>query len=151
MAKSLKAAPRREILDVERMGDWGEVRYVHRLSCGHVEERVRRAAPGGVIACSGCLKAAQFAEGVQPQRARRPMVLTSPDGDDASIDDLAGVEAEIARIRAGLAKAFRVPAEAVDVAVTSTSGTPDVAYALVFLDADQARRVAGLTIPDLIN
>lgn len=146
--KSLKAAPRREVLDVERLGDWGEVRYVHRLSCGHVEERIRQTAPGRVIACAGCLKAAQFAEGrLQPERPRTPVLEPTPDG--VLLDDLAGVEAEIARIRAGIAKAFRVPAEAVDVAVTSTSGAPDVAYALVFLDADQARRVAGLTLSDL--
>jgi hypothetical protein len=146
--KSLKAAPRREVLDVERLGDWGEVRYTHRLSCGHVEERIRRTVPGKVLACSGCLKAATFAEQpLRPERAARPVFESTEDG--VMIDDLAGTEAEIARIRAGLAKAFRVPVEAVDVAVTSTTGQPDVAYALVFLDADQARRVAGLTMSDL--
>ena len=145
VGRSLKAAPRREVLVVERLGDWGEIRYTHALSCGHSEIRPRRTVPGRTIACSGCLKAAQFAAGPMLPAPRRGFM---PSDDGVAIDELAGVEAEIARLRAGIAKAFRVPAEAVDVAITSDD---DVAYALVFLDADQARRVAGLTMSDLTD
>ena len=141
---SLKAAPRREVTRIERMGDWGEVEYHHVLSCGHVEVR-KRNSPASHLACSGCLTAARFAaEGPAAGRARRATPVIPPADDGIILDDLAGIEAEIAQIRAGIAKAMKIPTEAVDVAVTSQTGMPEVAYALVFIDSDNARRLAGL-------
>ena len=139
---SLKAAPRREVTRIERAGDWGEVEYRHVLSCGHTEIR-KRHSPATHLACSGCLTAARFAaEG--PGRPQRTTPVIPPAEDGIILDDLAGIEAEIAQIRAGLAKAMSIPTEAVDVAVTSQTGVPEVAYALVFIDADNARRLARL-------
>ena len=138
---SLKAAPRREVLEVERLGDWGEIRYAHTMSCGHVEQRPRRTAPGRHMACSGCLRAASFSTGLAPSTPPAAQ-FDQINEHDYLIDDVAGVEAEIARLRAGLATTFGVPVDAVDVAMTSATGIPEVAYALVFLDADTAKRKA---------
>lgn len=141
---SLKAAPRREVTRIERIGDWGEVEYHHVLSCGHVEIR-KRNSPATHLACSGCLTAARFvAEGPAAGRPQRTTPIIPPAEDGIIFDDLAGIEAEIAQIRAGLAKAMGVSTEAVDVAVTSQTGVPQVAYALVFIDPDNARRLARL-------
>ncbi len=142
--RSLKSAPRREVTRIERTGDWGEVEYRHVLSCGHVEIR-KRNSPATHLACSGCLTAARFAaEGPSAGRAQRTTPIIPPAEDGIILDDLAGIEAEIAQIRAGLAKAMSIPTEAVDVAVTSQTGVPEVAYALVFIDPDNARRLARL-------
>lgn len=114
------------------------------LSCGHVEIR-KRNSPATHLACSGCLTAARFAaEGPSAGRAQRTTPIIPPAEDGIILDDLAGIEAEIAQIRAGLAKAMSIPTEAVDVAVTSQTGVPEVAYALVFIDPDNARRLARL-------
>lgn len=129
---SLKAAPRRTITSIERHGDWGEVEYRHHLACGHTEVRKRRSS-APVLACSGCVTAAQFAAGGPPSP---PAPYDGP-----HIDHDAGLETEAGRIRAGLAKRFGVPAEAVDVALRADSG---IAYALVFLDATAALRLSSI-------
>jgi hypothetical protein len=135
----LKAAPRRRVRDVQRRGDWGEVTYHHVLSCGHTEVRKRRTAHV-VIACSGCLTAADFAAGVLPQPPPAPLGMP-----ESLVDDFAGVETEAGRVRAGLAKRFGVDGDAVDVVLRGDG----LAYALVFLERDVAVRLAGLdTTPD---
>ena len=133
--RSLKAAPRRIVRSVERHGDWGEVEYRHHLTCGHTEIRKRRS-PHGVIACSGCLVAQDFAAGVLPDR---PSSLRLADG--PVVDEIAGVETQAGRLRAGLANRFGVDAEAIDVALRGT----EIGYVLVFLDRETALRLGGET------
>lgn len=86
-----------------------------------------------MLACSGCVSAAAFASG---RRLPTPAPYDGP-----HIDADAGLETEAGRITAGLAKRFSVPAEAVDVALRADSG---IAYALVFLDAAAAVRLAAV-------
>lgn len=128
----LKTAPRRVIKSIERHGDWGEVTYHHRLTCGHTEVRKRRSA-AGIMACSGCVKATKFAAGIMTTTSTRPF-------DVPEIDVMAGLETQAGRVRAGVAKRFGVDMEAVDVALQGDR----IAYVLVFLDADVARRLAGI-------
>jgi hypothetical protein len=130
--RSLKAAPRRTVREVERRGDWGEVTYHHHLSCGHTEVR-KRQAPTVVLACSGCLRAAEFA--AAPLREVREV----PTGDPL-VDDVATLEGEVARVKAALANRLGVEPDAVSVAANGTL----VANAMVFLDASTAYRLAGL-------
>lgn len=52
-----KAAPRQPIVRIDRTGPWGRVMYEHVLACGHTEIR-KRAAKAPVMACSGCVIAA---------------------------------------------------------------------------------------------
>lgn len=133
---SRKQAPRREIVEVIRAGDWGEVEYRHRLSCGHTEVR-KRPSPKSHIACVGCLASREL-----DRRLGEPASV--PRGDpldqivDAPMDDIAAMEIEVAKIKAGIATRFSVPLEAVD----PVSGPDGIAYVVVFLDAPTARRLA---------
>jgi hypothetical protein len=132
----LKTAPRRVIRSIERHGDWGEVTYRHHLTCGHTEVR-KRKSPAGIMACSGCLTATDFAAGIIAAPPDRTRTFDSP-----WVDDMAGLETKASQVRAGLAKRFGVDAEAVDVALRGD----DIAYAIVFLDGDVARRLAKVDI-----
>lgn len=51
---SRKQAPRREVVDIQRVGDWGVVQYLHKLTCGHTEPR-KRPSPATHISCMFCL------------------------------------------------------------------------------------------------
>jgi len=133
---SRKAAPRREVVEVTRKGDWGDVTYAHRLKCGHTEVR-KRPAKSSVMACESCLVAKHYlpeAEGV-----------AAPESDlffDPFEAEMAFVEGEAGRIRAGIAARLNVPLDAVDVVVGQIDGRMGVQSAMVFLDAGQAKALA---------
>lgn len=131
MAINRKQAPRREVLEIERVGEWGEVTYRHRLSCGHTDVR-KRPAPAPAIACVVCQ-----VEKDRPKAARSMPVLPQVEFDD--VDVLASAEADAARVRAGLAARFAVSNDAIDVVVDSGG---NVSYVVVFLDAATALRLA---------
>lgn len=136
---SRKAAPRREVVEVVRKGDWGDVTYAHRLNCGHTEIR-KRPAKSSVMACESCLLAKRHRPDVQPVA-----VATVVETDvffDPFEAEMAFVEGEAGRIRAGLAARLRVPLDAVDVVVGQVDGRMGVQSAMVFLDASQARALA---------
>jgi hypothetical protein len=138
--KSLKAAPRREVLEVIKVGDWGEVVYHHRLTCGHTETR-KRQSPASHIACSGCVVAREFAQ----NGPARPLVADAGlEGDDLDLapDEFGSIEAEAQRVVAGLAAKFGISTDAVDVAISAQGGRAELGYAIVFLDAPTARRLA---------
>lgn len=139
--QSLKAAPRREVLEIVKVGDWGEVVYLHRLGCGHTESR-KRQSPATHIACSGCVVAREFAQNGLSRPTPEEVSGLSYDEPELVVDEMGTVEAEAQRIVAGLAAKFRISSEAVDVAISAQSGRAEVAYAMVFLDADTARRLA---------
>jgi hypothetical protein len=131
MSVNRKKAPRREVLEVERVGEWGEVTYRHRLSCGHTDVR-KRPAPATHVACVMC-----------HYEVTRPAVtkaVSLPEYDfDPYSDSFATAESDAAMIRAGLAARFGVSNDAVDT-VVSASG--ELSYVVVFLDAATARRLA---------
>ena len=136
---SLKAAPRRDIVDVVRVGDWGDVSYKHRLSCGHVEER-KRPAKTSQVACSSCLLAKNF------DPVERAVVPALPPEDDYHYDpvqaEIAYVEGQAGRIKAGLAGKFGVELDSVDVVIGERDGAMRVISAVVYLDGDQAKRLS---------
>lgn len=139
--RSLKSAPRREVLEIVKIGDWGEIEYLHRLSCGHTSKRKRQSSASH-IACEGCVIAEEFAKSGAPVARRvddSPSLGSLP---DVMHDELGSVEAEAQRIAAGLAARFRVPTEAVDVAISAQGERAEIAYAVVFLDAATARRLS---------
>ena len=139
---SLKAAPRREVKSITKKGDWGEVIYLHLLSCGHTEIR-KRQSPATHIACSGCVTAKEFARSGPTGLLEVSEGQQGQDFDDLVVEDqFASAEADASRLRAGIAKTFGIPVDAVDVALTAQAGVPEVAYVLVFLDAQTARRLS---------
>jgi len=124
-----KGAPRREVLEIDRVGDWGEVTYRHLLACGHVEVR-KRPSPARVIACSGCVQAAAFTERALPALVEAP---------DVDWDEFATAEYETQVVAAGLAGRLGVEAEFVQVA----SGPEGVRHAVVVLDREAIGRLLG--------
>lgn len=122
---SAKRAPRRAVLDVIREGDWGEVTYRHRLSCGHTLVR-KRQSPALHIACTECLKAVRF-------KAKGP---TLPEGPMEEIDFMAEIKHQ--HIQSKIAGMLGLEAFSVDL-VTDSFGS--IKHGLVFLSADDIARL----------
>lgn len=135
---SKKSAPRREVIEVIRNGDWGDITYRHRLSCGHVEIR-KRPSPAPHIACLACVAGKLLDQRTPPAT---PTISFDPLVDPPATDETLDVEMDINSIRAGLAARFALPADAIDVVFATIDGTIGLAYATVFLDAAHARRLA---------
>lgn len=136
------------MLEVVKVGDWGEVVYHHRLGCGHTETRKRQSSATH-IACSGCVVAREFAQNGLSRPAAVEVAGLPVDDDQAILDEIGTVESEAQRIAAGLAAKFGVSTEAVDVAISAQGGRAEVAYAVVFLDATTARRLSNDLTPTL--
>lgn len=117
---SRKAAPQREVLEVERVGEWGKITYRHRLVCGHTEVR-KRPSSAQVVACVACL-----------MEKLRPSGLSGVEWDE-------GRESNVAVMKARVASRFGVSNDAVDV-VVSASG--EISYMTVFLDAVAVKRLS---------
>lgn len=136
---SRKAAPRREVVEVVREGDWGDVTYRHRLKCGHSEVR-KRPAKSDVMACESCLLAKHHITQTESPVTASVEVDVFFDPFEA---EMAFVEGEAGRIRAGISSRLNVPLDAVDVVVGQVDGRLGIQSALVFLDATQARNLSG--------
>lgn len=139
---SRKKAPQRDVLEISKSGQWGEVVYRHLLSCGHIEER-KRVAPANRMACTWCVVAKEKEEDLRrltaPQPTRQVLVDVS-DIIDSSTEDLA-VEEDASRIQANLASALKIPAGSIDVVLEDEDGKLRMAYAVVFLSAADALRI----------
>ena len=120
-----RSAPRREVVEVIRVGEWGEVIYRHRLACGHVENR-KRPAKSDLVGCATCA-ITQALQAIDDALDKR--------GDE---DSFATIEITVAHMRATMASRCGVPLEAVDVAMGD--GGLSLSYVMVFFDADAARR-----------
>lgn len=140
---SRKKAPKRDVIEIVKSGQWGAVEYRHRLSCGHVEIR-KRVAPASQMACTWCVVAEEKEQDLRrltaPQPTRQVIVEVSDIIDDLN-QDLAGEE-DASIIQAGLAASLRIPADAIDVVLEDEDGFLRLSYAVVFLTASDARRLA---------
>ena len=137
---SLKAAPRRDVVDVVREGDWGDVTYRHRLSCGHTEVR-KRPARAKQMACESCLLAKHYKPEAAPLSPVGAVVHVDEDLVDPVAAEIAFVEGEAGRLRAGLARRFDVSLDSVDVVLGDVDGRLQVVSGMVFLDAGAVRRL----------
>lgn len=122
-----KQAPRRLVIEAIRDGDWGEVTYRHRLSCGHTIVRKRLSAAVH-LACVPCLKAKKFSEGT---------IAPAPIDDDATIFT-AEIKNEQAQTK--LASILGVPATSVDIVVDASG---HIRYGLIFVSKDDILRIVG--------
>jgi hypothetical protein len=137
-----KSAPQRAVLEISRSGSWGKVEYAHRLECGHTEYR-KRALTTGKIACTLCVKA-KVAEATLTEIAKIASVeYAEPVWIDEIASDIATAETDIGKLRASLASSLDVSPEAIDVVSEQNENGLEVSYVVVFLDAEQANRIAG--------
>jgi hypothetical protein len=140
---SKKAAPRREVVRIDRTGSWGRVEYEHHLVCGHVERR-KRIAPTSEIACTGCVLAEKHQKNLAEQVDNSEL-----DEHSSILDQLAHQvamsEREAAIIKAALVSKFRVMPEAVDVVLEDDDGTLNLSYAVILLSADEIRQILSVS------
>lgn len=118
---SRRSAPRQQVLEVWRTGSgYGTVWWHHRLACGHVEVRKRRA-PAEQVGCLRCEAGAQVA------------TVAAPD----TYDRAASLDTDAAVLRARLASALGLPIEGITVQLIGDR----VAGAMIFLDPAQVADV----------
>jgi hypothetical protein len=135
-----KSAPQKEVVDIARSGEWGKVEYRHRLSCGHVESR-KRPSKSPKIACTWCVVASE------KERELRSLVVTPPPiqtdevwdfYDQSSVDEIT-----ISSMRSDIASALGCDQDGVEVVASySEDGKLRINYVTIFLDAEQAERIA---------
>jgi hypothetical protein len=113
MTTERRKAPRRAIVSIEKIGAWGQLTYQHKLSCGHIDVRKRKASSSD-IACMWCLRAKEKQ-----------------------------VETRIEKTRAAIASRIGVPMEAVDVASEDINGQLVIRSAVVYLSSRDVIRIAG--------
>jgi len=111
-------------------GIYGASLWHHRLDCGHIESRKRRA-PASAIGCVRC-------EAGEVLRAAAPLPEDVP-----LVDATATLDTEAAVLRAKVASALGVSIDSVTVRVSLNQ----VQGALVFLDPSQIRAVLATEIP----
>lgn len=97
------------------------------------------------LACEACVLAAAKGDELKTLTVA-PTRITPVDLDDLLTidqDQLADVEA--GRLRAGLASELGIPLEAVDIVIADIDGKLRISSAVVFLSAQDAKRVAKIT------
>lgn len=136
MTTEHRRAPRRDVVEIRRVGGWGSVSYHHVLSCGHIEKRPR-ATTAIKLACVWCLRA----EKVESTMAS--LAIAQPRATFIDDDELASIETETQMMKASLSSHFGIPIDAVDVVMTDDAGNLRMRYATIFLTERDVRRITG--------
>jgi hypothetical protein len=145
-----KAAPQRAVLEISRSGSWGKVEYAHRLECGHTEYR-KRALTTDKIACTLCVKA-QIARDTLTEIAKATTIeYAEPVWIDEIASDIATSETDIGKLRASLASVLSLSPEAIDVVAEHSEEGLQISYVVIFMDAEQAIRLAGRSKAEVID
>lgn len=140
---SRKKAPKRDVVEITRSGEWGNVVYRHLLDCGHIETR-KRVAPSSQMACTWCVVADAKDAELRTLTAARPQTQTLIDVTDlidVASPDIAADE-DAMRLQGALANSLGITVDSIDVVLEDVDGELSVAYALVFLSAADAFRIA---------
>lgn len=136
MTTEHRKAPRREVVDIRRVGGWGSVVYHHVLSCGHIEKRPR-ATKAPKLACVFCLRAEEVVKTMSS--------LKTPTKSEVLDDEeFASFETKVQMIKASLASQMNIPIDAVDVAIADEAGILRIRYATIFLTEKDVRKITGL-------
>jgi hypothetical protein len=138
MTTEHRKAPKRAVVEILRVGEWGKVKYHHTLSCGHTEVR-QRATTAPKLACVWCLRAEKKDEELRVLAPAAPEILPEVIDIDATLSEN---EVQVARHRASLAKLMGVPMEAVDISVQWRGGSLVIQGAVVFLSANDVARLS---------
>ncbi len=114
-----RSAPRRKVVETWTTGAYGTTVWHHRLDCGHVEGR-KRKAPASEIGCLRC-------EAQDAIERQTPIATASPANAEAQL----GADAAI--LRARIAGALGLPVYSVTVELS----VDRVAGAVIFLEPRQ--------------
>jgi hypothetical protein len=135
MSSEHRRAPKRQVVDITRTGAWGQVRYIHKLSCGHSESKPR-AATTSSLACAWCLRAEQ--KNLEIKALSSPSTI-SPIKEEQS---LSAFETGVDKMRAAIASRFSIPQDAVDITVIDENGELIIKSAVVFLSSLDVARLS---------
>ena len=131
MTTEHRKAPRKKVISVNRVGEWGNVSYEHLLSCGHVETRPRKASTDS-LACAWCFKSKNLGKELLQLGSSTSAYMD---------DDESSGESMINDIRASIAARFNVSLEAVDVVSSIENYELKIKYATVFLSSIDVGRI----------
>ncbi len=133
MTTEHRKAPRRDVVEIRRVGGWGQVKYHHLLSCGHMETKPR-ASSSPKLACVQCFRTDARVSEMKAisSPARLPIV---------SDEEMATLETEVSMIRATISSRFGIPIDSVDLVTTDDAGILRVRYATVFLTEKDVTRI----------
>lgn len=123
-----KRAPRRTVVDIVRVGDWGEVEYRHRMSCGHTIVR-KRSSKADFLACLECLKASMFANG--------QISSVSIEGPSDEVERFSAPINDMA-VQSSLANLLGIMPESVDLVLDQDG---NIRYGMIFLSSDEITRL----------
>jgi hypothetical protein len=132
MTTEHRKSPRRKVLEIRRVGSWGNVVYEHVLECGHTERRPR-ASGSEKLACAWCLRSQ--AKELEIRSLAAPAKTVDP--------DLQQTEVEIARVKAKISHTLGVTLEQVEVSVVDKLGEQKISGAVVFLSEGDVRKLIG--------
>lgn len=133
---SKRQAPKQKVLEIHRAGPWGDVKYEHKLECGH-SEVLARASKATRIACSWCVKANSKdieLRTLAPQAKTLWQVFTEDDETNSN-------EIELSKIKASLASVLNIPLEAIEIIATDKQGVLEIKSAYIFLSARDVQRL----------
>jgi hypothetical protein len=136
MTTERRKSPRRAVERIERVGSWGNVRYLHHLECGHVESRAR-ASSAPQLACVMCLKVSKVDEEMRNLPLKPEILPEIVDTAETDGNDEIRIDLQTAVI----AKKFGVPKEAVSIQVMVDGDRLSVSSGMVFLSAEDVERL----------
>jgi hypothetical protein len=130
-----RRAPRKSVVEIRKIGSWGNIVYHHVLECGHIEKKPR-ASTSPKLACAWCLRADEI---------EKSLTMLALPSNRSIIDDedSASVETSIMSAQATIASRLGVNTDAVDIVLHDVNGTLEIKYATVFLSASEVRKITG--------
>jgi hypothetical protein len=130
-----RRAPRKSVVEIRKIGSWGNIVYHHVLECGHIEKKPR-ASSSPKLACAWCLRADEI---------EKSLTMLALPSNRSIIDDedSASVETSIMSAQATIASRLGVNTDAVDIVLHDVNGTLEIKYATVFLSASEVRKITG--------
>ena len=133
---SLRSAPRRKVVEITKLGNWGEIIYRHRMECGHTDDR-KRPAKAAEIGCTLC-------EIAREPNVPKPIPLIELDlGYTHDFQaELAWIDGVAGRIQAGLAARLKIDMEQVSVVVNGA----EIGHAVIWLDHEATLRLSGVDV-----
>ncbi len=123
------------MVEIRKVGSWGNIVYHHVLECGHIEKKPR-ASTSPKLACAWCLRA---------EEVEKSLTMLALPSNRAVIDDedSASVETSIMSAQATIAARLGINTDAVDIVLHDVNGTLEIKYATVFLSASEVRKITG--------